>query len=477
MTMPDSLFAATDSARLAKDGKTPRAHLVGIAGSGMRSLAQVLRAAGWKISGSDINPQSLHDPRFKVHAAHDGDQIDGALDVVIHTSAIEPANPELSRARQLGIPTLSYSQVLGQMMSSRNSAAVAGTHGKSTTTAMAGEILRTAGIDATVIFGAEPIEPRSGSRFGHSRAMLVEACEYQANFRYLRPSLAAIFGIERDHFDCFPTACHLESAFGDFLQQVPEDGLVLARAECETTTRLVAPLKATRESFGLTPAATWRATALRERRGLYSFEIRCHGRLLCDAKLNVAGQQNVLNALAAAALASHCGATARAIRDGLARFAGLKRRLEVVCDRTDLALVDDYAHHPTAVASTLATVRQMYPLRRVWCVFQPHQVSRTAHLMADFARSLQNADRIVVADVVPARETPGVKGEGTSAELASRVARSGKNAVHLPTLAAIRDHIRHSLAAGDVVVTMGAGDIGTIAHDLTQGLRALRQAG
>jgi UDP-N-acetylmuramate--alanine ligase len=216
---------------------------------------------------------------------------------------------------------------------------------------------------------------------------------------------------------------------------------------------------------------------LRERRGLYSFRIRCRERLVCDVKLCVPGRHNVSNALAAAALASHCGATGTAIRGGLERFAGLVRRLEWIGEHREIAILDDYAHHPTAVAASLATVRQMYPERRLWCVFEPHQVSRTRHLLDEFARSLQNADKIIVAEIFRAREAREESGEVTAAQLAARAAALGSDVVQLASAAEIEDHLNHSLRPGDVLVTIGAGDIGRVAHDLDQGFRTFRQAG
>jgi UDP-N-acetylmuramate--alanine ligase len=286
-----------------------------------------------------------------------------------------------------------------------------------------------------------------------------------------------ILGIEPDHFDCFATPAELEGAFGRFAARVPEDGLVLSCADCAATTRVLADLRCANETFGFAPSATWHAAELRERQGFYTFQVRCRERVLCEVKLHVPGRHNVLNALAAAALASHCGASAPAIRAGLERFAGLRRRLQLLGEVRQVAILDDYAHHPTEVAATIATIRQMYPQRRLWCVFQPHQASRTRYLLDEFAASLHNADKVIVSEIVRARETTADAGEVTADDLAARVARRGGDAVQLASAAEIHDHLRQSLRPGDVVVTMGAGDIGRIAHELGQGLRTYRQAG
>jgi UDP-N-acetylmuramate--alanine ligase len=366
--------------------------------------------------------------------------------------------------------------MLAQLMESRRGVAIAGTHGKSTTTAMAGEILLAEGLSPTVVTGAASRDATSGGRLGRGRLMLAEACEYRAHFLHLTPQIAVVLSVEPDHFDCFASHAELEQAFGEFVQRVPSDGLVLWSAECGATRRAVGRLGCAGESFGLVPAAIWRATDLRHRRGFYTFQVRCRERLVCDVALSVPGRHNVLNALAAAAVASHCGATGRAIRAGLTRFAGLARRTELVSDDPNLAVVDDYAHHPTEVRATLASVREMFPGRRVWCAFQPHQESRTRRLLEEFAHSLQNADRIIVTDVFRARE-PDDGCRATVADLALRIAELGANVVQLPSAIEIERHLWLHLEHADVLVTIGAGDIGSVAHGLRHGIGTFRKAG
>lgn len=459
-----------------------RAHLVGIAGSGMRSLAEVLAAAGWQVSGSDAALDPALVGRFHVRASHHADEIDPALDLVVHSDAVPADNPELVRARELRIACKSYPQMLGDLMKSRNGLAVAGTHGKSTTAAMIAEILWAEGLDPTVVYGAQGAGGRSGGHLGTSRWMIAEACEYRANFLSLSPHMAVVLNIEHDHFDYFTTVEQVEMAFAEFATKVPREGLIVHSAECPRTIRAMRGLSCGVETFGLSPTATWQARSLRERRGYYSFQIRARGRLVCDVALRVPGRHNVSNALAAAAAASHCGATGRAIRAALERFAGLERRLEIVADSPQLAVVDDYAHHPTELAATLSTVRQMFPGRRLWCVFQPHQSSRISRLLNEFATTLADADKIVVTETFRAREFGTSRSEATAVDLSRRLAERGRDVVQLTTKAAIEHHLHKHLAGSDVLVTVGAGDIGTIAHGFRhygvgQGVRAVRQAG
>jgi UDP-N-acetylmuramate--alanine ligase len=451
--------------------------MVGIAGSGMRSLADVLSAAGWQISGSDLDASSVAGCAWKVHAGHDARNVSDAIDIVVRSDAIADDNPELVQARALGIEVVSYAAMLGRLMGPRTGVAIAGTHGKSTTTAMAGAILVAAGYDPTVVCGARTPGSFSGGRYGRGRVMLAEACEYRANFCHLKPQVAVISGIEPDHFDCYASLGELENGFAQLVACLPTDGLLLVRQECAATSRAIVHRRAACETFGFSPSATWQATELRERRGQYSFQVRCRHRLVTQLKLNVPGKHNVQNALAAAAIASHLGATGAQIRAGLDRFAGLEGRMQVVADDGQLAVINDCAHHPTEVAAALSTVRQLFPQRRSCCVFQPHQISRTKALIHEFAVSLQNADQVIVTPVFPAREKASRAVQDLASKLAAQARALGVHAVHLAKLEQIHDHLSGWLSPGDVVTTLGAGDIGRIAHELGQGLRTYRQAG
>lgn len=459
---------------------TPGAHLVGIAGAGMRALADVLLGWGWKLSGSDLAIGSVRElarDGVRLSEGHAAENLPPETELVVYSDAIAAGNPELHRADELGIPTCSYFEMLGRLSSDKECLAVAGTHGKSTVTAMAAEVLVEAGWDPTMFCGAAPMGRRSGGRAGSGELVLVEACEYRANFLHLRPSLAVILGIEPDHFDCYDSPNELEHAFARFARMVPRRGLVLARHDCAATRRVIGELSCRVETFGTDAAADWSARNLAHRRGRYGFEVRHQGRYLCDVKLRVPGRHNVLNALAAAALAWENDVPAERIARSLGRFRGLHRRLEVRGSFAGVLLVDDYAHHPTEVAASLAAVRRMAPGRPVWCVFQPHQVSRTEHLLDELAESLQNAEVVLVAEIFRAREGPPHDGEVTAADLARLVRARG---VEVPSLHAVEEITRlleTRLTPGDVLITMGAGDIGKICDGFDNRLRADRAAG
>jgi UDP-N-acetylmuramate--alanine ligase len=522
---------------LAPDFLRPRrAHLIGVAGCGMRALADVLAGWGWQLTGSDLRLPSDREfggGKGQWFKGHSPDHLAPETELVVYSDAIPAGNPELRRAVELGIPTVSYFEMVGQLTADRHTVAVTGTHGKSTTTAMLAHILTTAGHDPTVFCGATPLGATSGGRAGASSPLplraynnnsplplgegqgvracrtqpaltltlsqremglaIVEACEYRKNFLHLRPKHATILGIEPDHFDCYDSLDELERAFRQFAASVPADasnhsssnsreltapgeGYLLVRHDCESTRRATAGVSCRVESFGLCPDADWSAHDIKPRpavapgsgattgRGFMdwgpsTFEIRHLGQPFCQVQLQVPGRHNMLNALAAAALAWNNGVTADQIAAGLGSFPGLHRRLERLGTWRGVTVLDDYAHHPTEISVTLETIRRLFPRRRVWCVFQPHQASRTARLLEPLAASLQNADKVLVADIFRAREGSPRPGEVTAADLARRTAALGVEVLPGHTAEEIVQTLETHLAPGDVLVTLGAGDV------------------
>jgi UDP-N-acetylmuramate--alanine ligase len=447
-----------------------KAHLVGAAGAGMRSLSAVLAQAGWQLTGSD-SAAGQSSQTIAIDRGHRCARIHSHLDVVIFSDAISGDNPERRKAERLGVPTLSYPAALGELMRQRRGIAVAGTHGKSTAAAMLAQILEAAGTDPTYVFGATRGDGRPGGRLGRGDWMIAEACEYRANFCHLQPEIALLLGIEPDHFDYYRSWDELESAFQQFVSGLLPGGCLLYHAACAISRRLAAEHSGRGESFGLSSSADWQAEVVGSGRGCYRFALRHRGAVLGQIQLAVPARHNVVNALAAAAAASHAGAEWPAIQAGLESFCGLSRRLEVVLDSPELAIVDDFAHLPTEIAAGLESIRSCYPGRRLWCVFQPHQASRTAHLLDELAESLQNADRVLVADIFRAREGAAKPGDVSSGDLAARVAARGAEVIAVHQDTEILPRLVEGLQVGDVLVTMGAGNIGKIAHGLAQRIR------
>jgi UDP-N-acetylmuramate--alanine ligase len=279
-----------------------------------------------------------------------------------------------------------------------------------------------------------------------------------------------LLGIEPDHFDCFHSWHELQNAFAQFIGRMAAQDWLLYSADCEPSARVAKSASCRCESFGFGAHADWQASIVDTREGRYRFVVRHRGVRLGQIALNVPGRHNVLNALAAAAAADHAGVSWSKIRQGLANFTGLSRRLEKIAERRQIAILDDFAHLPTEVAAGLTAVREMYPNRRLCCVFQPHQVSRTNCLLDEFAASLQNADTLMIADIYRAREPEVRAGEVTAADLAKRAAARGAQVIGARTRPEIVEQLKRGLQAGDVLVTMGAGDIGKIAHDIAEWL-------
>jgi UDP-N-acetylmuramate--alanine ligase len=376
---------------------------------------------------------------------------------------------------------------------------------------MAAHMLVAAGFDPTVFCGAVPIGKLSGGRAGRWNAfasanvpaqqakiettagavrdehaigaakqdiLVVEACEFRQNFLHLHPTHAVILGIEPDHFDCYDSLASLEKAFSEFAASIPSDGLLLARHECLSTQRATSNLAhqqlaidhlghrhlsyrhlaCRRETFGFDADADWSAQDLHAECGCFQFSVWRRGKHVCEATLQTPGRHNVLNALAAIALVCHEGIPPREAAAALSTFAGLQRRLEVSEPGEGITVVDDYAHHPTEVSAALAAVREMFPHRRVLCVFQPHQVSRTEKLQAAFAASLQNAEKVCIANIFRAREASPRPGEITAAELAAQTRAGGVTVLPGHTSEEIGKTLENHLVLGDVLVILGAGD-------------------
>jgi UDP-N-acetylmuramate--alanine ligase len=493
----DSAATAGIVPRRRADSQAPpgRVHLVGIAGSGMSALGEVLAGRGWIVSGSDLSPTPIS-PLARLagegqgvrargsptgvasSGGHCAENVPDDVRLVVASDAVPADNPERRCAAELGVPVLSYFEMVGRLMAEGTGLAVAGTHGKSTTGAMAAEMLVAAGLDPTVLCGAAPLGRATGGRVGRPGGLvLAEACEYRANFLHLKPRQAVILGIEPDHFDCYPTEEELEAAFARFADSLPQEGLLLAAGDCPATRRIARRAACRVETFAVAAEADWSARRLGEHRGRYRFELRRGGRPLADVRLRVPGRHNVQNALAAAALVWHQGVGPGTITTVLGRFAGLRRRLEYVGRFGGVSWVDDYAHHPTEVAAGLATLRRLWPGRRLWCVFQPHQASRTARLLDALAASLHNADMVLVAEIFRAREGPPARGEVTAADLAAQVRASGVEVPAVHRIEEIQGVLRRGLAPGDVLVTMGAGDIRKAGDGIADRFREGRAAG
>lgn len=436
-------------------------HFMGIGGAGMCALAELFHRSGYRVAGCDLrrdlSARSLEALGIPVAAGHHPDHLDGVSAVVV-SSAISPSNPEVRAARERGIPVVKRAEALGQWVNPGTVVAVAGTHGKTTTTALATEILAAAGRDPTGLVGGRVAGWEGNLRFGRGDLFVVEADEYDRSFHQIAPRTALVTNLEADHLDTYGNLAHLREAFRTFVGTVPADGTVCVCADDPGASTLLAGLDARTCTYGFSAGAQLRATRVRAGSGGTRARVFEHGRDQGELSVRLWGTHNLLNALGAAAAARRMGVAWSDIRRPLADFNGVRRRFERLGRERGVTVVDDYAHHPTEIAAALAAARDRFPGARLVAVFQPHLYSRTRDFSSQLGAALAAADRVWVTDVYPAREAPipGVTGELVRGAVAAAGGRDTRYHRELATMpAALADTLR----AGDVCLTLGAGSI------------------
>ena len=446
-----------------------RVHMIGIGGAGMSGAAAMLLKLGAVVSGSDAEGfdgvGTLVEAGAKVSIGHRAAQLHPKTALVVVSAAIPESNPELVVTRRREISVLKYAELLGVLMKHRTGVAVAGTHGKSTTTAMCAHLFREGGLEPSFIFGASSRQLGGGSAVGSGPHLIVESCEFDRSFLHLQPRSAAILNVEADHLDCYGSFDEIVEAFARFASHVEPGGLVVCNADDRWSVRVAESAAARVETFGFCEVADWRAVNVKHDRGRYSFDVVLGDSVLMSTRLAIPGRYNIANALAAIALAHHAGIEPDVLALGLTTFAGIERRMSWRGEGRGVTVVDDYAHHPTAVRLTIEAARCRYNPKRTWVVFQPHQYARTFRFMQEFAQSLGEADEVIISDIYAARE-PGAAAAAGAEELVSRICRNGGRAMYVSTLAAAADHVARNVLAGDLVVTMGAGDVWKVADEL-----------
>ncbi|MGD1277407.1 MAG: UDP-N-acetylmuramate--L-alanine ligase [Tepidisphaeraceae bacterium] len=467
----------TESAASQFRGK--RVHFIGAGGTGMSGLARMLIDAGAVVSGSEPNPGAttfeLIRRGAKISRDQAGQLLDGNIDLVVRTAAVPDNNPEMLAARALGLPTIKYAQLLGRVMSERFGIAVAGTHGKSTTTSMISFALLQCGADPSFVIGATVPQLGGGSRSGRGTAFVAEACEYDRSFHNLHPRIAVITNIEPDHLDCYKDLDDIIASFHDFAAAIPPDGLIIA-GDDPPVIRALRGVTARVELAGLSgaPGQAWTTRLTGVDAGCYRGEISYNQRPMGTLRLSVAGRHNLINATMAAATAHATLARSgdgrgdpTAILDAISRFAGADRRMSLVGQCNGAAIVDDYGHHPTEIRATLTALRERYAPKRLLCIFQPHQHSRTRFLLEDFAASFELADQVIVPDIYFVRDSQAERQRISSIDLVQRLVARGQTAIFLPQFSAIVDYVRNTAVPGDLIVTMGAGNVWEISRDLS----------
>ncbi|MEO8431790.1 MAG: UDP-N-acetylmuramate--L-alanine ligase [Acidobacteriota bacterium] len=440
-----------------------RLHFVGAGGVGMSGLAEILLlSTPLEISGCDLSRSENTDRLAKLGAriayGHDPVHVAGA-DLLVISSAVQDTNPEVLAARERGIPVIRRAEMLAEIMRLKQGVAIAGTHGKTTTTSLTGMVLTEAGFDPTIVVGGQVRILGTNARLGKGDFLVAEADEYDRSFLELTPVVAVITNIEADHLDCYRDLADILDAFTIFANRVPFYGAVVACVDDAGVRELIPRVKRRVVTYGESPEANLRATEIRLEASGTTFDVwEGETWLLGTVHLRLPGRHNVANALAAIAVGRELSIPFPTIARAIAEFTGVVRRFETKGERAGVLVVDDYAHHPTEIAATLASARQVYPDRRLVALFQPHLFSRTRDFAADFGRSLTACDLAIVTDVYPSREqpVPGVTGQ----LVADAAARAGQaHVVYVPEKKRVAATLEERLKPGDLLLTMGAGDV------------------
>jgi UDP-N-acetylmuramate--alanine ligase len=446
-------------------------HFVGIAGAGMSALAELFVRRGVTVTGCDANASDVDDLRklgIRIDQGHDPSHVNGARALVV-TSAMPKDHAELEHARAQGLPVIRRAEALGEATSGegRELVGVGGTHGKSTTTVMAAEALAAAQRDPTVLVGARVPRWEGNFRAGGDGLYVVEADEYDRSFLALSPTVAVVTNVEADHLDIYADLADIRSAFAEFIRGART---IVLCGDDSGATSLPTPSSAEVIRYGIgSPDARLRALNVRSENGGAAFSVEYDGELLGGARLNVAGTHNVLNALAAIGAGLALGAPFEGLAYGLSNFTGAARRFELVGDADGVTVIDDYAHHPTEISATIAAARVQFPGRRVVVAFQPHLYSRTRDFAREFACALCGADVVYLTEIYASREKP-ISGV-TSDLIATLFGGERRRLVWRGDRAALAEALAGSVRSGDVVITMGAGDITKTASELLVRLR------
>lgn len=452
-------------------------HFIGIGGISMSGLAALLASKGFTVSGSDRSAspitKTLSEQGIRIFIGQTASNITDGIDAAVYTAAVHPDNPEYAECIRRGIPIMDRAALLGQICRFfKTSVGVAGTHGKTTVTSMLSMILLKAGTDPTISVGGMLPAIGGNLRIGNGGSFLFEACEYTNSFLKFHPTDEVILNIEADHLDFFKDINDIRNSFHQYALLLPEDGHLVINGGIENLHEITEGVKCRISTYGI-PAGgdgsteqVYNYTAkniLFDDLGNATYDLVENGSVIKTVTLGVPGMHNVSNSLAAAALALNLGIDIAAVADGLLEFTGTERRFQKKGEVCGITIIDDYAHHPTEITATLSTARKCTK-GTVWCVFQPHTYSRTLALRKEFAKALSGADKVVLAKIYAARETDN--GEISSADLCEDLKKEGVEAYCFPTFDEIENFLLKSLTTGDLLITMGAGDIVKVGEHL-----------
>lgn len=451
---------------------TKHVHFIGIGGTGLSAIARVLLERDYTVSGSDqvFSPlaRNLQDMGAQVYIGHQEDNIQGA-DLVVRSSAVPMHNVEIEASLRRGIPVMRRSEYLSRLLADDFVIAVAGTHGKTTTTAMLAWVLVDMGEDPSFIVGGEITNLGRNAKSGKGEHFVIEADEYDHMFLGLNPAIAVVTNIEHDHPDCFPTAESFYAAFSKFVGQMKSDGVLIACIDDPGARRLVDECQSEGKranTYGLSDGANYHAQQIEHADSGFTFTAYKEEKRMAEVRLRVPGLHNVYNALAVLAVIDLLGLSPRAAAKSLREFSGAGRRFDVLADVAGIVVIDDYAHHPTEIKATLQAARAMYPQHQIWAVWQPHTYSRTKLFKDDFASAFSDADQVIVTEIYASRE---IDETGfSSREVVESMSHPG--AVFIPDFRGVTDHLFVELKSGSVVLVLSAGDATEISALLVERL-------
>jgi len=450
-------------------GKARHIHLVGIGGIGMSGIAELLLNLGYSVSGSDIRRTEVTDNLSnlggKIFLGHSPQNVEGA-DVVVFSSAVKGDNPEIAEAREKTIPVIPRAEMLAELMRLKYGIAIAGAHGKTTTTNMIGSILTRGGLDPTVVIGGRlNIWGGSNARLGNGDFMVAEADESDGSFLALSPSMAVVTNIDYEHIDFYHSMDNLRKTFVDFINKIPFYGRAIICVDDKEVQGLIPKLTKSYLTYGLNPQSDIRASEISKQGLNTSFVVTVKNRIVGRIGISIPGDHNVLNALAAVGVGLELDLDFECIREGLKDLGGLKRRFEIKDERDGVLFLDDYGHHPTEILATLSAAKECWPDRRLVVVFQPHRYTRTRDLYDKFVTSFNQADLLIITTLYGAGEEPipGVD----SRSLYQSIRDHGHRGVHFcPSKEDIISLLLNEMRPGDLVLTLGAGDIHVVGTEL-----------
>ncbi|HIJ67551.1 MAG TPA: UDP-N-acetylmuramate--L-alanine ligase [Planctomycetes bacterium] len=455
-----------------------RYHFIGAGGIGMSGLAKVLIKNGATVTGSDKEHSPVVENLLSLGAdirlGHDPENLRLPVEAVVISAAIKPTNPELVRAKENDCKIYKYAEMLGLLLETGTGIAVCGTHGKSTTSGWLAFILEQAGLSPSFIIGADVPQLGGSSGVGDGEFFVAEACEYDRSFLNLHPRITVMLNIEQDHLDYYKDEADIVDAFSEFAACLRPDGLIIANGTDRNIATVLSRLENRQKyvTFGLDADCDFYADNIELVDGLYNFDVFHKSDHLGAVGIALPGEHNILNALAVVAGAVSAGVAHEVVLQWLGRFEGVDRRLMLRARVGGVTILDDYAHHPTEIKASLRAIRQRYEPGRIWCVFQPHQYSRTRFLLDDFAESFTSADVTIVPQIYFVRDTAEAHRQINAQVLVDRIRAGGCEAVFINDFGRICEYLNENVKEGDLIVTMGAGDIWKVADEYIQGAGA-----